>query len=127
MTQSSPAPRSVSVLVIEDDFDIRQTICEVLEAEGLSVATAENGADALRVLTKVRPGLILLDLNMPIMSGSEFREAQSRDPVLREIPTVVLSAVDRMNERLAELSPHAAFRKPIKLPELVSVVKRYTA
>jgi CheY-like chemotaxis protein len=127
MTQSSPAPRPVSVLVIEDDFDIRETICEVLEAEGLSVETAENGADALRLLRKVRPGLILLDLNMPIMSGTEFRERQSQDPSLREIPTVVLSAVDRMNERLREFSPQAAFRKPIKLSDLVSVVKRYTA
>jgi len=127
MTESSPAPNPVSVLVIEDDFDIRQTLREVLEEEGITVATAENGADALNMLRKVRPELILLDLNMPVMDGVEFREAQARDPSLRQIPTVVLSAVDRINERAAEVSPAAAVRKPIRLAELLSVVKRYTA
>jgi CheY-like chemotaxis protein len=118
---------SVSVLVIDDDCAIRETLSEILRDEGYTVATAGNGADALQVLKHVRPRLIVLDLNMPVMSGGEFRLVQRLDPSLRTIPTVVLTATDRVRERVAELDVDAYLAKPIKLGELFTVVERFCA
>ncbi|SRR5712692_6648561 len=123
----SPAPvlRAVSVLVIDDDFDIRDLLIEILRDEGLSVATASQGAEALKMLETVRPDVILLDLNMPVMNGFEFRRAQRRDPALRRIPTVVMTAADLQKDRIAELAAEGALGKPISFPDLLSMVKRY--
>ena len=115
----------VAVLVVEDDDDIRDTLAEVLTEEGYAVATARNGAHALSVLETVTPKVILLDLHMPVMDGREFREAQKRDPELIRIPTVVLTAADRLQREVSELGVADAVAKPIELPELLSVVERY--
>jgi CheY-like chemotaxis protein len=118
---------TVSVLVVDDDTEIREIVTEVLEDEGYSVAAAIHGAAALAVLKTVRPAVILLDLNMPVMNGPEFREAQLRDPDLRTIPTVVMSAVDRMREQIATMSVDDALPKPVRLPQLLAVVQKYSA
>ena len=120
-----PEVRTVSVLLIDDDFDIRQVLSEIIEDEGFSVQSAPNGAAALDLLTTVTPKVILLDLNMPVMSGREFRIAQRRDPALARIPTVVISAIDRMGESIADLEPDLTLAKPIRLTELIAIVRRY--
>src|SRR4051794_16166586 len=96
---------SLSVLVVDDDRPIRDTLREILQDEGYIVSTAGNGAEALEILKHRRPRVILLDLNMPTMNGGEFRLVQRFDPALRRIPTVVFTAADRMSERVAELEP----------------------
>lgn len=115
----------VSVLVVDDDLMIREVLVEILEDRGFSVATACNGAEALALLGRLRPDLILLDINMPIMNGPEFRKAQRTDPSLEQIPTVVMSAVDRMPEYLADLGVGEALAKPVTLQDLLTVVERY--
>jgi CheY-like chemotaxis protein len=117
--------RPLAVLIVEDDDDNREVMGEVLSDEGYSVSFARDGAEALSQLRSARPDIILLDLNMPIMSGLEFRAAQVRDPTLALIPTVVLSAVDRLREFAGELEPQAAVAKPLKLAQLLSIVRRY--
>ena len=57
------------VLVVEDDPDVRSALNDLLEAEGYEVETASNGKEALERLAEHRPGLVLLDLMMPVMSG----------------------------------------------------------
>jgi CheY-like chemotaxis protein len=117
--------RHVSVLVVDDDFDIRDVVTDVLEQRGYTVASACDGAEALELLRELRPGVILLDLNMPVMSGSEFRAVQERDPALRAIPTVVMTAVGRMREHVAALNVEQALAKPMGLHELLDAVARY--
>lgn len=119
------AIRPPSVLVIDDDEDNREVLGEVLGEAGYSVVCARDGAEALQLLGELRPDVILLDLHMPIMDGLEFRAAQRRDPSLARIPTVVMSAADRLKDRLAELAPAEMLRKPVKLAHLLSIVKRY--
>ncbi len=116
---------STSVLVVDDDQAIQDTLREILQDEGYRVQTAGNGVEALRVLRRVRPSLIVLDLNMPILSGDEFRVVQCLDPALRDIPTVVLSAVDRLDARTPGLGVEVCLAKPIKLGDLLAVVKRF--
>jgi CheY-like chemotaxis protein len=112
------------VLVVDDEVDIRETLQTVLEMYGYKVSTARDGADALAQLQQgARPGLILLDLMMPNMSGSEFRAAQLEDPALAHIPVVVVSGDTRGPDR-AEALRTDVLKKPIDLHELISLVEQ---
>jgi CheY-like chemotaxis protein len=115
----------VSVLVVDDDDDIREILCEILERAGYPVVGASNGVEALCVLETVRPRLILLDLNMPVMDGFEFRRRQCLDGALVLIPTVVMSALYQMTERIAGLGVAGALPKPIDLKDVMDTVSRY--
>ncbi len=120
-----PQPNGRLVMVVDDDQDIREIISEVLSDAGYSVVTASNGAEALELLEGGRPSLILLDLNMPVMDGAAFRRAQREDAALAAIPTVVMSAVHQMLERIADLGVNDALAKPVSLRQLMQVVERY--
>jgi CheY-like chemotaxis protein len=118
---SATAPR---VLVVEDDSDLRDSICAVLEDAGYSYRTAENGEVALREARTERPCVILLDLMMPIMNGWEFRSEQLRDPSLSSIPVIIMTADGRAREKARTL--HADYlRKPITLDALLHLVGDY--
>jgi CheY-like chemotaxis protein len=117
------------ILVVEDDFAIRETVSEVLSGEGFRVTCAANGAEAMLRLDEASvqgnpPGLILLDLMMPVMDGWEFRLAQRRDPRLAGIPVIVLSAGAGMESKLAHLAPAAFLPKPFELEHLLHTVER---
>lgn len=115
----------VGVLVVEDDFDIRGVIRIALEAEGYTVATAENGREALDYLKAVGlPRLILLDLMMPVMDGWEFRAAQQADPAWASVPVVVISADGRVSEKAQALGAAGGLTKPIDLDALLDTVRR---
>jgi CheY-like chemotaxis protein len=116
------------ILLVEDDFAIRETVAEVLTGEGFEVTCAANGADALIRLdeSQYRPDVILLDLMMPVMDGWEFRLAQRRDPRIASIPVIVLSAGAGMEAKLANLAPSAFLPKPFELDHLLSTVERVT-
>ena len=78
--------REVTVLVVDDEADIRATVSAMLEIEGYEVAEASNGADALVMLEKRRPDLILLDMRMPVLDGwgfaAELRRRGHRTPIV---------------------------------------------
>src|SRR2546423_10696788 len=82
------------LLVVDDDPGIRESLAELLHDEGYVVLTAINGQDALARLRTSgdRPCVILLDLMMPVMSGSEFYTEMRNDPALADIPVVIISA-----------------------------------
>ena len=116
------------VLVVDDDVDIRETVTGVLQDEGYEVATAGNGEEALAYLQSPgakRPHLILLDLMMPIMSGSEFRAAQEADPSLSAIPVVLVSASGDVVARADSMRVAGVVRKPLSLDILIDNVERY--
>ncbi len=94
--------RSASLLVVEDDADLRRLIVRTLEKDGCSVAEAENGRVALKRLEERLPDLILLDLAMPEMDGLEFLTRLREDPRRREIPVVVMTGVDPLMGFTAE-------------------------
>jgi len=85
---------SRTILVVDDNSDVLEVVSALLEAEGYAVATADNGADALEQLRAgLKPALVILDLTMPVMDGWEFRDRQLKDPELRDIPTIIYSAI----------------------------------
>ena len=117
-----------TILLVEDDLDVREALAEALRDEGYSVEVAADGEQALGYLRGGgRPGLILLDLMMPHMSGSEFRMVQKVDPVLCGVPVVLLSADGHMEEKARALETQGAIRKPIDFEELLATIQRFTA
>jgi CheY-like chemotaxis protein len=125
-------PEARHIMVVEDDFAIRETVAEVLSAEGFRVTCATNGAEAMLRLDEAAdrgdaPSLILLDLMMPVMDGWEFRLAQRRDPRLAGIPVIVLSAGAGMESKLSHLAPAAFLPKPFELDHLLHTVERLLA
>jgi CheY-like chemotaxis protein len=115
-----------TILLVEDDFDVREALVETLREEGYRVDCAGDGLQALEYLRAGgRPSLILLDLMMPRMSGSEFRLVQKKDPMISQYPVVLLSADGRMREKAMALETAGAIRKPIDLDELIGVIERF--
>jgi len=114
---------AASVLVVDDDPNLVRLMSKFLKLEGFSPVTAANGQEAL---TYLRGGgdasVILLDLRMPIMDGWAFRREQKGDPVIANIPIVILSGIE--TDGVQELDAAAAFHKPVSFPEIVGVVRR---
>lgn len=119
-------PPDARVLVIDDDHDLLDALCEVLRDSGYRVASAGNGFEALRLLAHEQslPDLILLDLMMPIMDGYTFRELQLAEPRLSAIPTVALSA-GPIDGRIHALQLAAWMSKPVSIAALVGAVERH--
>lgn len=112
-----------SILIVDDDVEIREALADLLSDGGYSVLAASNGLDALKLLRSLSapPAMILLDLMMPVMDGYEFLEAQRGDPTLSSIPVAVISAghgVDRA--RLGDSLP--VLSKPIDVPKMMTTL-----
>lgn len=114
-----------TVLLVEDDGDIRETVSLALGRCGYEVVAAANGAVAFDEIAAraTPPDLILLDWMMPVMSGLDFLTEQDRRPALRGIPVVVLSAVDRVLQA-SGVTVAAMLTKPVRLRTLVTVIDR---
>lgn len=114
------APR---VLVVDDDADVRGSLERGLRLSGFEVATAADGAEALRSATDQRPDAIVLDINMPILDGvSVVTALRAMD---NDVPVCVLSARTSVDDRVAGLEAGADdyLTKPFVLAELVARVK----
>jgi CheY-like chemotaxis protein len=84
----------LTVLVVDDDPGIRESLTELLRAEGHVVRTAENGAAALEIMrAQPRPDVVVLDLMMPVMSGWEVLAEVECDASLHNVPILVVSAM----------------------------------
>jgi CheY-like chemotaxis protein len=119
-------PSEPTILIVEDDVNLRETLGMILEDEGYRTAMVSNGREALNHLRSAPPPcLILLDLTMPVMTGWEFRIEQRRDPALAEIPVVVISAVASSAERINALDAAAYFRKPLDVDALLQTIARH--
>jgi CheY-like chemotaxis protein len=118
---------SHTVLVVEDDVDIRQALVEILEDHGFGALSARDGAEALSILSHATelPCVILLDLMMPVMDGATFRQVQRQDPRLASIPVVVLSAYRDVDRHAAPLDAVSVLRKPPSVRELVTVLRTH--
>ena len=114
-----------TVLLAEDDVEIRDILQDLLEAEGYDVVPASHGRQALEFLQGSRetklPDLVVLDLMMPLVDGVEVLRAMKNDSILAEIPVVVLSAVAR--ERPVGAS--AFLRKPVPLQKLFDTIRGF--
>lgn len=116
--------RRKRLLVVEDDAEVLEALCEVFVDDGYEVVRAGNGAEALRYFERAAPpDLIVLDLTMPVMDGYEFLERRALRRDLVAIPVLVLSATPavRLSGRNVEFLP-----KPLDVDVLLPTVARLT-
>jgi CheY-like chemotaxis protein len=112
------------VLVVDDDQDIRDALCELLEDEGYHVVSAANGREALAYLgSREPPCVILLDLMMPIMDGWEFRRRQQGDPKWANIPVVVITAAGQYGS--ASIDADRVLPKPLQLDHVLEALQQF--
>jgi CheY-like chemotaxis protein len=115
------------VLIVEDNEDVQLALATFLESKGYATACADNGAEALALLRAdaVDPCMILLDLNMPVMDGRQFRQVQRQDPRFADLPVVVYSGTADVKQTARTLDVPHYFQKPLNLDALVALVQRY--
>lgn len=120
--RASDTGRKSTVLVVDDDHDLRETMRDVLEDEGYVVQTASNGQEALDCLRDGKfPEVVVLDLMMPVMDGWHFLDELKRDHALADIPVVVMSA---SHEGLRGLGAKEFLSKPLDYHNLVATIDR---
>lgn len=112
-----------SILVVEDEPDIAETMVMLLQTEGYSATHVANGQAALDRLSQGDlPQLILLDLTMPVMGGADFRRRQLADPRIARIPVVILTAIPAVRDK-DELKVQAMLTKPVGVGELLDTIE----
>ncbi|HZT07192.1 MAG TPA: response regulator [Chloroflexota bacterium] len=112
--------RECDVLVVEDDPILRRSVAQTLEDEGYRVVGARDGVDALRVLGRCSPWLILLDIWLPRMNGPEFvSELRDRGA---DVKIVVMTAAQHARRWATALGADAILAKPFESFELVDLV-----
>ncbi len=109
-----------TILVVDDDAQCRESLTDLLSNEGYEVVCAENGRQALDYMNSSTPGLMILDLMMPVMSGWEVLARQKIDPKLESLPVVVMTASGLVHDIEAD----AVLRKPVDAKALMNVVRR---
>lgn len=112
------------ILLVEDDHDIRVAVRQSLEMAGYLVQSAPNGRDALRLIKKQIPDLIILDMVMPLMDGEEFLRLKNSDETLKAIPVVLISAYE---EKLKINSETPNMKKPLDLDMILQKVPEIIA
>ena len=113
---------SHKILVVDDEVDVRKFLTAVLEKHDYEVVTAEDGRQAFGIAEEQRPDLIVLDLQMPNQTGTDFYRRLMKHDELRKVPIIVVSGL--AGRHLAVSDPFAVFDKPIKPEEFVETVER---
>ena len=114
------------VMIVDDDRDVRDSVCEALEDHGYQTIGASHGKEALELLrsSAAKPCIIVLDMMMPVMDGWAFRAAQREDSTLSSIPVLVLTAHSSASETAHEMGAVGFLRKPVSLQELLTAVEQ---
>lgn len=113
-----------TILVVEDNDDVRDLVVEALRRKGYHVTEARNGQEALDALEELgtRPCLVLLDMMMPVMSGPEFLVAIAKDLTLASIPVVVVTAAA---DARGMQSARRIIKKPVHPDVLVQLAREF--
>jgi CheY-like chemotaxis protein len=97
-------------LVVDDSMLIRHTVCRYLQERGFEVESATNGMEALELMQKINPELIVTDLNMPKMSGTELITALKANPKTEKIPVVVIAAKRTSGEQMETRAQYVIYK-----------------
>ncbi len=113
------------ILVVEDHAFLRDLLIQLLEGEGFAAVGAASGREALEVMTKNLPRVVLLDLNLPDMNGVQFRQQQREDRRLASVPVVVCSVAEEIDGYAAALGAAGFLTKPFNRTQLLETVRKY--
>jgi len=115
------------VLIVEDNELNMKLFHDLLEASGLTILATRNGIDALEVAKREKPDLIVMDIQLPEMSGLEVTEKIKADPELAPIPVIAVTAFAMKGdeERIRAAGCEAYLSKPISIDRFISTVKTF--
>jgi len=114
-----------NVVVAEDDDDLRATTVRVLSRAGHAVVAAADGAEALQLVNRDRPDLVVSDIDMPMMSGIDLCLAIRADPELRDLPVVFVSGSLMPGDDLpVRAGATATVTKPFAIDDLLACVDK---
>jgi DNA-binding response OmpR family regulator len=116
-------PPKPLILVVDDDAPIVMLMRSILREFGFEPRTATNGEAAIDAARAERPDLVLLDKNMPGMSGSEVIRALRSEAGLEQVPILVLTGDPLGPDEIAELGANGTVQKPFDLQELVAKIR----
>jgi DNA-binding response OmpR family regulator len=115
------------ILIVDDDANIRELLRVNLSAAGYRIRTADNGAEAMGMISREPPDLLILDIMMPEMDGWEVCKAVKDDPATEGIRTLILTAKGTDRDRMIGKAVFRAdeyMAKPFDVDELLAVVAR---
>jgi len=118
----SVVPSKVTVLVVEDDVELRKLVMTSLALEGFQVAAATNGAECVSHVRRSRPDIVLLDLVLPWVNGIEVLGTLRADPQTRDVPVVVMTGTPTRPQDLHGLGPVDILYKPFEQERLLSLI-----
>lgn len=115
----------LTILVVDDDFGTRLSISDYLEISGYTVISAENGQEALELVDKHKPHLIVTDITMPEMDGYDLVKRIRSRPAFRLLPVIFLTAHTAIQSRIRgyQLGCDNYLPKPFELDELGVVIR----
>ncbi|HSP13491.1 MAG TPA: response regulator [Thermoanaerobaculia bacterium] len=113
------------ILVVDDDLPILTLMRNVLREFGFETREANTGEGALQAVREVRPDLVLLDKNMPGMSGGEVIDALRSEGGLKNVPVLILSGEPVDSEQIARLGAAGAVMKPFDITDLVERIRSH--
>jgi CheY-like chemotaxis protein len=118
--------KAQKILIVEDNFDIRSTLVEILNLEGHPTIEASNGAVALQYIKNdknPKPSMVLLDMMMPVMDGRAFLDALKEDPKNALVPVIIISAVA---DKVDTSGANECLGKPMDINDLLNVIEKYS-
>jgi CheY-like chemotaxis protein len=110
------------ILVVDDESDVRSYLSAVLSKAGYHTLTAADGREAFDIADQEKPDLVILDLEMPRQTGTDFYRRLTKHETLSQTPIIVVSGL--AGRHLALKEPFAVFDKPIDPDEFVATVER---
>lgn len=112
------------ILIVEDDSDFQDIYRLFLQGESFQVLIAMNGKEAIAVLEKETPDLIILDLIMPVMDGEEFYAWLRAQEKWRHIPVIIASVNEKMPQHMVDLNGIAgSLKKPFEIDTLIETIR----
>lgn len=113
-----------TVLLVDDEYAILETVREILEIEGFRVLLARDGKEALDVLERERPDLIVTDAMMPVLDGIELVRRLRAQPLHAELPVVVISAARALSAQAMAAGATHFLAKPFDIDQLIALLER---
>ena len=113
-----------TVLIIEDNLEIRENTAEILELAGFKVAGAINGREGIQMASSMTPDLILCDIMMPEVSGYEVLSELKKNPNTKQIPFIYVTASTEKKEiqRALQMGADGYVSKPFDVNELMTTI-----
>ena len=113
-----------TILVLDDDPDIRAVIQRYLGEAGYQVMMAESAEAATECVAQQRPDLVIADINLPGASGVDFVASLRRDPAARRVPVIYLTALEENTELAVRTLGYPLLAKPVRRGDLLALVAR---